>query len=143
VRRGRREEFAAFSWRVEPPDAQDEATFLRSKLDHTLKHTEPHQTLWEFYQELIKLRRTLPAFAGLARSIWKFAALRRRKHYRFAVGAKAMKRSSWRTSATNPGPFSRLLQPAGGTRGWTRRIADGRGQAALFHQASIPPERSV
>jgi maltooligosyltrehalose trehalohydrolase len=67
VRRGRREEFAAFSWRVEPPDAQDEATFLRSKLDHTLKHTEPHQTLWEFYQELIKLRRTLPAFARLSK----------------------------------------------------------------------------
>jgi maltooligosyltrehalose trehalohydrolase len=30
-------------------------------------HTEPHRTLWEFYQELIKLRRTLPAFARLSK----------------------------------------------------------------------------
>ena len=67
VRRGRREEFAAFRWLGEPPDAQDESTFLRSKLDHTLMHTEPHRTLWEFYQELIKLRRTLPAFARLSK----------------------------------------------------------------------------
>ena len=67
VRRGRRKEFAAFGWLGEPPDAQDEATFLRSKLDHTLMHTEPHRTLWEFYQELIKLRRTLPAFARLSK----------------------------------------------------------------------------
>jgi maltooligosyltrehalose trehalohydrolase len=67
VRQGRREEFAAFRWDGEPPDPQHEAAFLRSKLDHTLKHTEPHRTLWEFYQELIKLRRTLPAFARLSK----------------------------------------------------------------------------
>ena len=63
VRRGRKEEFAAFRWRGDPPDAQDEATFLRSKLNHSLKHSEPHRTLWEFYQELIMLRTTLQAFA--------------------------------------------------------------------------------
>jgi maltooligosyltrehalose trehalohydrolase len=64
VRRGRREEFAAFHWQGEPPDPQDEGTFRRSKLDHSLRQTEPHRTLLEFYQELIKLRKTLP---GLAR----------------------------------------------------------------------------
>jgi maltooligosyltrehalose trehalohydrolase len=68
VRRGRREEFAAFRWDGEPPDPQDEATFLRSKLDHTLKHTEPHRTLWRFYQELIKLRKTIPAIACIRKS---------------------------------------------------------------------------
>jgi maltooligosyltrehalose trehalohydrolase len=67
VRRGRRQEFAQFGWQQEPPDAQDEATFLRCKLDHTLKRTEPHQTLWEFYRELIKLRTTLPAFSQLSK----------------------------------------------------------------------------
>ncbi|MGD0127943.1 MAG: malto-oligosyltrehalose trehalohydrolase [Terriglobia bacterium] len=64
VRRGRREEFAAFGWQAEPPDPQDEATFLRSKLDHSRRNTGWHQIMEGFYQELIKLRRTLP---GLAR----------------------------------------------------------------------------
>jgi maltooligosyltrehalose trehalohydrolase len=67
VRRGRREEFAAFRWNAEPPDPQDEATFLRSKLDHTLKQVELHRAIWEFYQELLKLRKTLPALAGLSK----------------------------------------------------------------------------
>lgn len=62
VRRGRREEFAAFNWHGEPPDPQDEGTFLRCKLDHRLRDTEPHRTLLEFYRELIQLRKTLPAF---------------------------------------------------------------------------------
>jgi maltooligosyltrehalose trehalohydrolase len=64
VRRGRREEFAAFCWQGEPPDPQDEATFLRSRVNHSLRHSEPHQILCGFYQELIKLQKTLP---GLAR----------------------------------------------------------------------------
>ena len=42
VRRGRRDEFAAFRWKGEPPDPQDEATFLRCKLDHIAKaHPNP------------------------------------------------------------------------------------------------------
>ncbi|HTS69814.1 MAG TPA: malto-oligosyltrehalose trehalohydrolase [Terriglobia bacterium] len=62
VRRGRREEFAAFDWQGEPPDPQDEGTFLRCKLDHDRKHTEPHRTLWDLYRQLIVLRKSLPAF---------------------------------------------------------------------------------
>jgi maltooligosyltrehalose trehalohydrolase len=34
VREGRKEEFARFEWNQEPPDPQDEATFLRCKLNH-------------------------------------------------------------------------------------------------------------
>ncbi len=67
VRRGRREEFSAFRWEGQPPDPQDEATFRRCKLDHSLKRTQPHQTVREFYQELIKLRKTLPALAQLSK----------------------------------------------------------------------------
>ena len=37
VRRGRREEFAAFGWQDAVPDPQDEQTFLRSHLDHSLE----------------------------------------------------------------------------------------------------------
>jgi len=63
VRRGRKAEFASFRWQGSPPDPQDEATFLRSKLDRSQRHTEWHQILYEFYQELIALRKTLPGLA--------------------------------------------------------------------------------
>ncbi len=57
VRRGRSEEFASFGWEQEIPDPQAESTFLRSKLSHTQKTQGVHQTLWAFYQELIRFRR--------------------------------------------------------------------------------------
>ncbi|HEX4784362.1 MAG TPA: malto-oligosyltrehalose trehalohydrolase [Candidatus Sulfotelmatobacter sp.] len=56
VRRGRREEFAAFGWTGSVPDPQDEETFSRSHLNHSLKEKERHRTLFSFYQELIRLR---------------------------------------------------------------------------------------
>ena len=65
VRRGRREEFAAFAWRGEPPDPLDETTFLRAKLDHKLRYDGRHRVLHEFYRELIRLRKGLPALASL------------------------------------------------------------------------------
>jgi maltooligosyltrehalose trehalohydrolase len=65
VRRGRREEFAAFAWQGEPPDPLDETTFLRAKLDHKLRYDGRHRVLHEFYRELIRLRKGLPALASL------------------------------------------------------------------------------
>lgn len=59
VKRGRREEFAAFGWKKIVPDPQDEQTFLRSHLNPDLKTKEPHRTLYELYQELIRIRRNL------------------------------------------------------------------------------------
>jgi maltooligosyltrehalose trehalohydrolase len=67
VRRGRREEFASFKWMGDLPDPQDEATFLRSKLNHSLKSEEPHRTLLEFHKELLRLRRTIPALRLLSK----------------------------------------------------------------------------
>jgi maltooligosyltrehalose trehalohydrolase len=67
VRRGRREEFAAFAWQGEPPDPQDMATFQRAKLNHALRSEGHHRVLFEFYQELIRLRKELPALAQLSR----------------------------------------------------------------------------
>jgi maltooligosyltrehalose trehalohydrolase len=67
VRRGRQEEFAAFAWKGESPDPQDEATFLQAKLNHKLRHEGQHQVLYEFYRELIRLRNTLPALTSLSR----------------------------------------------------------------------------
>jgi len=63
VRRGRREEFAAFAWKGEPPDPQDKATFARSKLDHKLAESGRHAALLGYYRELLRLRATAPALA--------------------------------------------------------------------------------
>jgi maltooligosyltrehalose trehalohydrolase len=56
VRRGRRHEFAAFGWEESVPDPQDEQTFGRSRLNHSLKTEEPHKSLLRFYQRLIRIR---------------------------------------------------------------------------------------
>jgi len=65
VRRGRREEFAAFSWRGEASDPQSEQTLEQSKVKHTLATQEPHRSLRAFYQELIRLRKVVPALRNL------------------------------------------------------------------------------
>ena len=67
VRRGRREEFAAFRWEGTPPDPQAQATFSASKLNRDLLDQEPHRTLSRFYQELIRLRTSLPALRELSK----------------------------------------------------------------------------
>ena len=67
VRQGRRAEFAAFSWQTEPPDPQDENTFLRAKLNHELRREGRFRTLWEFYRELIRLRGSLVPLARLSK----------------------------------------------------------------------------
>jgi len=67
VRRGRREEFRGWDAGAEVPDPQDPATFERCKLHDGLRHEPPHRALLDFYTELIRLRRTLPALAPPAR----------------------------------------------------------------------------
>jgi len=59
VRRGRREEFSAFSWQGELADPQDENTFFRCKLKRELQNQGHHQMLKKFYRELLRLRKTL------------------------------------------------------------------------------------
>jgi len=59
VRKGRKEEFSAFQWSAETPDPQDEVTFLRSKINLDLRHEGKNQTLLQFYEALIKLRKEL------------------------------------------------------------------------------------
>ncbi len=65
VREGRREEFAGFAWTGEVPDPQDEATFLRSRLQRDLSRHKQSRVLRAFYRELIRLRREQPALAEL------------------------------------------------------------------------------
>jgi maltooligosyltrehalose trehalohydrolase len=67
VRKGRRQEFAAFTWNGEFPDPQDETTFLRSKLNHNLSHDGQHRVLRKFYKKLISLRRETPVLSCLSK----------------------------------------------------------------------------
>ena len=68
VRRGRQEEFAAFAWQGKIPDPQDENTFLQSKLNRELSRAGWHRVLFEFYKELMQLRKDSPALARLSKN---------------------------------------------------------------------------
>ncbi|MDA1096535.1 MAG: DUF3459 domain-containing protein, partial [Chloroflexi bacterium] len=65
VRKGRREEFAAFGWQGEIPDPQDEATFQSAKLDHGLRQGGNHAALRDYYRELIRFRRNTACLGDL------------------------------------------------------------------------------
>jgi maltooligosyltrehalose trehalohydrolase len=67
VRAGRREEFATFGWAGDPPDPQDEATFAASKLRRHLRNEGQHTILMKLYEELIRLRKTLPSLRHLSK----------------------------------------------------------------------------
>jgi maltooligosyltrehalose trehalohydrolase len=61
VAEGRRAEFAAHGWdSAAVPDPQDEATFLRSKLDWSEPGSGGHRELLAWYRELIARRRARP-----------------------------------------------------------------------------------
>jgi maltooligosyltrehalose trehalohydrolase len=63
VRKGRQQEFSSFTWNGKVPDPQDEQTFLRCQLNRSLRLERHHRVLYDFYRELIRLRKELPPFA--------------------------------------------------------------------------------
>lgn len=67
VRKGRKEEFAAFHAEGEAPDPMAEETFENSKLQWHLLTEGNHQTLFRYYQALIKLRKSHPVLRTLNR----------------------------------------------------------------------------
>jgi maltooligosyltrehalose trehalohydrolase len=67
VRKGRKEEFACFHAHGEPLDAQAPSTFERSRLDWSLRGQGKHGQMESFYRELLRLRRSIPALAHLAK----------------------------------------------------------------------------
>jgi maltooligosyltrehalose trehalohydrolase len=79
VRKGRTEEFAAFHIEGEAPDPQSEETFQRSKLHWEQRHEGEHQTLWLFYQTLLRLRREVPALTHADRQCLEVTVLAEEK----------------------------------------------------------------
>ena len=67
VRQGRQEEFASFQWQGAPQDPQDEAAFLRAKINHPLRQEGQHQVLTDFYKKLIRLRKEISALTCLSK----------------------------------------------------------------------------
>ncbi len=57
VRKGRKEEFLHFHHDGEVPDPFSEETYNNSKIQWELINVEPHQTMFKYYQSLIKLRK--------------------------------------------------------------------------------------
>ena len=64
VRQGRKSEFEAFRWREEPPDPQDEATFLRSRVHWEVRKAGAHKQLLDFYRQLLRVRKQFCALAS-------------------------------------------------------------------------------
>ncbi|MEH2052975.1 malto-oligosyltrehalose trehalohydrolase [Nostoc sp.] len=68
VRAGRKEEFEAFHYADDPPDPESVETFLSSKLNWELRHNGKHKVLWDWYRQLINLRKTHPALLNQDRN---------------------------------------------------------------------------
>jgi maltooligosyltrehalose trehalohydrolase len=60
VRRGRREEFSAFSWQDKVPDPQSEATYNAAKLSWQWPEGTVHAGLRQLYQDLLWARKNWP-----------------------------------------------------------------------------------
>jgi maltooligosyltrehalose trehalohydrolase len=67
VRQGRLEEFAAFENHAIPPDPQTEETFVSAKLDQEQRRRGDHRVIFDFYRELIRLRKECTPLANLSR----------------------------------------------------------------------------
>lgn len=67
VRKGRLEEFAAFAGQGAPPDPQSEETFLSAILDQELCRRGDHRVVFDFYRELIRLRKECAPLTQLSR----------------------------------------------------------------------------
>ncbi len=61
IQKGRREEFSAFGYDVDPPDPQKESTFNACKLKWNKRKEEKHALLLQWHQSLIAMRQKQPA----------------------------------------------------------------------------------
>src|SRR5690606_10334961 len=67
VQKGRKEEFSSFKWSGKIPDPFNFDTFNKSKLEWKKLSEQKHKTLYDFYRNLIRLRKSLPALENFDR----------------------------------------------------------------------------
>ncbi|MBD2744432.1 malto-oligosyltrehalose trehalohydrolase [Coleofasciculus sp. FACHB-1120] len=65
IRKSKEEEFKVFVGRGEMQDPQSPETFQRCQLNWEKRKEGKHKALWEFYQQLIQFRRSIPALKKL------------------------------------------------------------------------------
>jgi maltooligosyltrehalose trehalohydrolase len=65
IRKSKQEEFKVFAGRGEMQDPQSPDTFQKCKLNWEQRQQGKHKVLWELYQRLIQLRRSIPALKKL------------------------------------------------------------------------------
>jgi len=82
VRKGRREEFAAFGWGDAVPDPAAESTFLNSRLDRAKLDDPRHAAMVELYRDLIALRLEVRGqrFEGKLHVTWENGLIRLEQH---------------------------------------------------------------
>jgi maltooligosyltrehalose trehalohydrolase len=62
VRQGRKEEFAAFAWKGEPPDPAAQATFHSARMRRP--SSAPHSAMRKYYRRLLQVRGELDLATG-------------------------------------------------------------------------------
>jgi maltooligosyltrehalose trehalohydrolase len=135
VRRGRAEEFAAFSWAGDPPDPQGEETFAGARLRHALRDEAPHRQILEVYVDLLRLRRDVPVLT-------RFDAIDAAAHGRMLVVTRRS-RAQTAVLALNFGddPATVPALPAGS---WTAMFDSSRddncsGSTTVAPGTTLPP----
>lgn len=79
VRQGRMEEFAAFARQGTPPDPQAAETFLSAKLDPEQRFLGNNGSLFNFYRDLIRLRKECAPLTRLNREDMQVTAFEKQK----------------------------------------------------------------
>ena len=67
MRKGRKEEFKDFGFDEEPPDAQDENTYLQSKINWQKKSMGRHAIILNWHRTLIQLRSEHPSLKNFSK----------------------------------------------------------------------------
>jgi maltooligosyltrehalose trehalohydrolase len=118
VREGRRREFQHFTRQGEPPDPADAATFLKARLDPSLRRKERHGLLFDLYRELIRIRKEIQALAQLRKeqmTVWDFQEQNILMIYRCSPADRAFGLFHWGDSLA----AMKTPLPSGS---WTKRL---------------------
>ena len=71
VRQGRKKDFEQFDWNADPPDPYEEKTFSDSKLRWDKLNEKKHQLIYQWYRELIHIRKIHPALQSFNKNdVW-------------------------------------------------------------------------
>jgi maltooligosyltrehalose trehalohydrolase len=74
VRQSRIQEFAALADQGSPPDPQSESTFVSAQLDQEQRNLDNQRVIYDFYRELIRLRKECAPLARLSRDDMQIVA---------------------------------------------------------------------